>query len=109
MSLDRIQVVCNFTNFIAVAQALSGTPTTPYAAATAGQKAILDTIGRVGCLDIVIPATQSVTITDAAGVSYTVVNGSATAPLVYRVPIINGQTKVLLRGSGTVTVVVLAD
>lgn len=110
MSLDRIQIVQNFTKQVIVSQALNATPATPYSVATAGQKTKLDTIGRVGRLRVIIPASQALTVTDPDGGAYTLTNPAGVAPIIHEIPIINGHLYVKLSAaSGTVAVVVLAD
>lgn len=109
MSLDRVQVVKNFTSFLVVAQTLSSTPTSPYDAASAPKKDILDQMKRVGCIEIVIPAGQSVTVHDAHGGSYTVSNPATFPSMVHTVNLVNGHKQVRLSGTGTVGVVVFSD
>ncbi len=110
MTLERVQVVKNFTRQLIISQALVATPATPYSVATAGQKTILDTIGRVGRRKLVIPANQAVTITDQNSGAYTVTNPAGAQTLVHVIEIINGHLNVLLSAAnGTIAVVVLAD
>jgi hypothetical protein len=109
MSLDRVQVVRNFTSEFVFLQALDGTPTTPYDKASAGIKAQMDVLLRVGRLRLILAANTAVTITDANGVAYTVTNPAAYPTLVHEVPIINGHRVVKLSGTGTLPVVILAD
>lgn len=107
--LDRIQVVRNFTSQFVFLQALDGTPTAPYTKAAAGVKTQMDTLQRVGRLRLILAAEAAVTITDAAGVAYTVTNVAGAPTLIHDVPVINGHRNVLLSGSGTLPVVILAD
>lgn len=108
MSLDRIQVVRNFTTQVIVAVTLSGTPTAVFAGLSASQLAALATPKRVGRLQVVIPKTQAVTVTDLLGGAYTVTAG-ADVPLFYDIKVINGHKDVLFSGTGTIAVVVYAD
>jgi hypothetical protein len=101
--------VRNFSHFLALAQALDGTATSPYDAASAGKKTILDAMQRVGRIQIVLAAGQAVTITDSDAGTYTVTNPAAFPSLIHEVKIINGHKNVKLSGSGTIGVVVLAD
>jgi hypothetical protein len=108
--LDRVQIVRNFTRQVIISQALNATPTTPYDAATPGQRTKLDTIGRVGRLRVIIPVSQAVTVTDSDGGAYTLTNPAGVAPIIHEIPIINGHLHVKLSAaSGTVAVVVLTD
>lgn len=109
MSLDRIQIVRNFTTQFVFLQALDGTPTAPYDKASAGIKLQMDTMQRVGRLRIILAAAAAVTITDANGVAYTVTNAAGAPSLIHDVPLINGHRVAKLSGSGTVPVVILAD
>jgi hypothetical protein len=109
MSLERIQIVKNFTTQFVFLQALDGTPTTPYDKASAGIQAQMAAFQRVGRLRLILAASAAVTITDANGVAYTVTNAAAASTLIHDVPVINGHVNVKLSGSGTLPVVILAD
>ena len=109
MSLERVQVLKNFTTQVVVPQTLDGTPSSPFSKATGDVLAALGTLQRVGRLRVVLAATQAVTITDAVGTAYTVTNPSGAPTLIHEVPVINGHKNVKLSGTGTIAVIVLSD
>jgi hypothetical protein len=109
MSLDRVQVVRNFTTHFVFLQALDGTPTAPYAKASEAIQLEMDALQRVGRLRLILAAEAAVTITMPNGVAYTVTNVAAAPTLVHEVPYINGHTLVKLSGSGTIPVVICSD
>ena len=109
MSLDRVQVVRNFTTHFVFSQALDGTPTAPYTKASSAIKLEMDALQRVGRLRVILAAEAAVTITMPNGVGYTVTNVAAMPTLVHEIPYINGHTLVKFSGSGTLLVVICSD
>lgn len=109
MSLDRVQVVRNFTTNFVFSQALDGTPTTPYDKASEAIKLEMAALQRVGRLRVILAAEAAVTITMPNNVAYTVTNVAGAPTMAHEIPCINGHTTVKLSGSGTIPVVILSD
>lgn len=109
MSLDRIQVVRNFTSHFVHLMVLDAAPTTAYEDAGVPEKALMDKLQRVGRLVVVLPANTAVTIDDPQGIKYTVTNPANFPSLVYPIPVINGHRVVKFSGTGTLQIIIYAD
>jgi hypothetical protein len=109
MSLDRIQVVRNFSAQFVHLQVLDAAPTTPYEDAGIPERAKMDELQRVGRLRLVLPAGAAVTVDDPQGIKYVVTNPANFPSLVHEIPIINGHRIVKFSGTGTLQIIIFAD
>ena len=109
MSLDRIQVVHNFTTQFVHLQILDAVPTTPYEDAGVPERAKMDELMRVGRLRLILPANSAVTVDDPQGIKYVVTNPANFPSLVHDIPVINGHRIVKFSGAGTLQIVIFSD
>lgn len=109
MSLDRVQVVRNFSSIFTVSWALTGSPLTPASKYVQAQIDRLGTNKRVGRLRLLIPAGATVTMTDQDGVTSTITTIAAISTTIVDIPMINGDALLGFSGSGTLVVQVFAD